>query len=121
MPSIEIKQMFKDFQAIGDVLNISCNKEGARFEVDGVDGSMNTTIGFPDPSAIPANGTETIIDMKAACANDFSLKYLNYFVKATASEHVCIELITAQPMKFSYPLGQIGFVNFYLAPKLEDL
>ena len=120
MPSLEIKQMFKDFQAIGDVLNISCNKEGVCFEVDGVDGSMNTIIAFPDPSAVPANGNETIIDMKKACANDFSLKYLNYFVKATAAEQVSMELITAQPMKFSYPLGEIGFVSFYLAPKIEE-
>jgi proliferating cell nuclear antigen len=50
-----------------------------------------------------------------------SVKFLSTFCKATGlSPTVRLELTDKKPMLVEYSLGEVGYVRFYLAPKIGD-
>lgn len=63
----------------------------------------------------------TTIHMRQPANVSVSLKFLSQFTKATPlSETVRLEFTNDCPMCIEYPIGQMGFIRFYLAPKVEE-
>lgn len=51
----------------------------------------------------------------------FALRYLNSFTKATSlSESVTISLSSELPVVVEYKIADMGYIRYYLAPKIED-
>jgi proliferating cell nuclear antigen len=51
----------------------------------------------------------------------FAARYLNYFTKASSlASHVSISMSPEIPIVVEYSLGDLGYIRFYLAPKIED-
>ena len=52
---------------------------------------------------------------------NFALRYLNFFTKATPlSEAVTLSMSKDVPLVVEYKIGEMGYIRYYLAPKIED-
>ncbi|ERN09641.1 hypothetical protein AMTRI_Chr08g160360 [Amborella trichopoda] len=119
MPSSEFATICKDLSTIGDTVMISVTKEGVRFSTKGDIGSanivcrQNTSVDKPEEA--------TIIEMQEPVSLTFALRYLNSFTKATPlSSSVTISLSSELPVVVEYKIADMGYLRFYLAPKIED-
>ncbi|XP_072994626.1 proliferating cell nuclear antigen-like [Typha latifolia] len=119
MPSQEFARICKDLSSIGDTVVISVTKEGVKFSTRGDIGSanivcrQNVTVDKPDES--------TIIEMKDPVSLTFALRYMNSFAKATPlSNTVTISLSSELPVVVEYNIAEMGYIRFYLAPKVEE-
>jgi len=51
----------------------------------------------------------------------FALRYMNSFTKATPlSNTVTISMSPDLPVVVEYKIAEMGYVRFYLAPKMEE-
>lgn len=119
MPSQEFLRICKDLSNIGDTVVISVTKEGVKFSTRGDIGNanivcrQNTTVDKPEDS--------TIIQMKEPVSLTFALRYMNSFTKATSlSSSVTISMSSDLPIVVEYKIADMGYLRFYLAPKIED-
>ncbi|KAM7499331.1 hypothetical protein LguiA_023745 [Lonicera macranthoides] len=63
----------------------------------------------------------TIIEMKEPVSLTFALRYMNSFTKATPlANQVTISLSADLPVVVEYRIAEMGYVRFYLAPKIEE-
>lgn len=63
----------------------------------------------------------TIIEMQEPVSLTFALRYLNSFTKATPlSVTVMISLSSDLPVVVEYKIADMGYVRYYLAPKIEE-
>lgn len=61
------------------------------------------------------------VDVKTTVKNLFSLPFLNSFNKAAGlSDQVTLKLSENIPLAVEFKMGQLGHLQFYLAPKLSD-
>jgi proliferating cell nuclear antigen len=70
-----------------------------------------------------AEKSEDQIDIKCeekvACS--YGLQYLNSFAKASSlSNQVALYISSQFPLMIEYEIEQMGYVKFYLAPKMDD-
>lgn len=64
---------------------------------------------------------QTIIDISEPVALTFALRYLNSFAKSTSlSNTVTINMTKELPIVVEYQIADMGYLRFYLAPKIED-
>lgn len=62
-----------------------------------------------------------VIDMNEPVSLTFALRYMNSFTKATPlSSTVTISLSSDLPVVVEYKIAEMGYVRFYLAPKIEE-
>lgn len=62
-----------------------------------------------------------MIDMNEAVSLTFALRYLNSFTKATTlSNTVTLSMSKELPVVVEYKIADIGYIRFYLAPKIEE-
>ncbi|OWM66725.1 hypothetical protein CDL15_Pgr010376 [Punica granatum] len=109
MPSAEFARICKDLSSIGDTVVISVTKEGVKFSTRGDIGTAN----------IPEEAT--IIEMTEPVTLTFALRYMNSFTKATPlSNTVTISLSSELPVVVEYKIAEMGYIRFYLAPKIEE-
>lgn len=119
MPSREFERIVRDLQVLGDTCTIAVTKEGIRFGVSGAIGSGN--ILTRATSASEKEEEHVLIDMEEPVELNFALRYLNFFTKATAlSETVVISMSPEVPVVVEYPIGEFGYVKYYLAPKIDE-
>ncbi|KAK9055335.1 hypothetical protein SSX86_026418 [Deinandra increscens subsp. villosa] len=134
MPSSEFARICKDLSSIGDTgdqkneklldrlllaVVISVTKEGVKFSTRGDIGTanvvcrQNTTVDKPEEA--------TIIEMNEPVSLTFALRYMNSFTKASPlSSTVTISLSSELPVVVEYKIAEMGYVRFYLAPKIEE-
>merc|ERR1719346_362738 len=61
------------------------------------------------------------IQCQEPVAQTFAMRYLNFFTKATTlSKSVTLSLSPEVPLMVEYPVDEIGYVRYYLAPKIEE-
>jgi proliferating cell nuclear antigen PCNA len=61
------------------------------------------------------------IEMEEPVELNFALRYLNFFTKATAlSSRVVISMSPDVPIVVEYPIEEVGYVKYYLAPKIDE-
>ncbi|XP_059666363.1 proliferating cell nuclear antigen-like [Cornus florida] len=119
MPSAEFARIAKDLSTIGDTVVISVSKEGVKFSTRGDIGTanivcrQNTSVDKPEEA--------TIIEMQEPVSLTFALRYMNSFTKATPlSNQVTISLSSDLPVVVEYKIAEMGYIRFYLAPKIEE-
>lgn len=62
-----------------------------------------------------------IIEMQEPVSLTFALRYMNSFTKATPlANQVTISLSSELPVVVEYKIAEMGYIRFYLAPKIEE-
>ncbi|XP_076900729.1 proliferating cell nuclear antigen-like [Bidens hawaiensis] len=119
MPSTEFARICKDLSSIGDTVMISVTKEGIKFSTKGDIGTanivcrQNTSVDKPEEA--------TIIEMQTPVSLTFALRYMNSFTKATPlASQVTVSLSSELPVVVEYKIAEMGYLRFYLAPKIEE-
>ncbi|CAN1232062.1 Proliferating cell nuclear antigen [Linum grandiflorum] len=103
MPSAEFTRICKDLATIGDT--------GGDIGSANVVLRHNTTV---DKEA-------TIIEMNEPVSLTFALRYMNSFTKAAPlSSTVTLSLSAELPIVVEYKIAEMGYIRFYLAPKIEE-
>jgi proliferating cell nuclear antigen len=118
MPAEEFQRIVRDLQVLGDTCTIACTKEGIRFSVSGAIGTGNI---LTRANASDKESEQVVIDMEEPVELNFALRYLAFFTKATKlSDSVIISMSPDVPVVVEYPIGDVGHIKFYLAPKIEE-
>jgi len=65
---------------------------------------------------------ETVhIELEEPVSLTFALRYLNFFTKATGlSGQVTLSMTPDIPLVVEYPIEEVGYVRYFLAPKIDD-
>lgn len=116
LPSAGFRALCRDLGTMGDVVTLRCTKEGVRFVTESEEhGRCEVTLGASGERGveIETNGAE--LDL------GFSLRYLNLFAQATPlSDAVVLHLSTQYPLVVEYPMGEAGYVKYYLAARVAE-
>lgn len=119
MPSGEFQRICRDLSQIGDSVQITCTKDGVRFSVSGDLGTGNVKLS--QTANVDKEEEAVIIEMQEAVSLTFALRYLNSFTKATPlSAQVQLSMSADVPLVVEYKIEDMGYVRYYLAPKIED-
>lgn len=118
MPSGDLQKICRDLSNIGDVVKITSKPEKLELLVEGDFASqsieIHNTTSETDTSTIGHNTASPVSEV-------FSLKYLNMFTKSTnLSQNVELYLKQGKPMILLYKVGNLGRVQYALAPKVSD-
>eukprot|EP01116_Phalansterium_solitarium_P025069 TRINITY_DN9408_c0_g2_i1.p1 TRINITY_DN9408_c0_g2~~TRINITY_DN9408_c0_g2_i1.p1 ORF type:complete len:263 (+),score=77.92 TRINITY_DN9408_c0_g2_i1:97-885(+) len=120
MPSSEFQRICRDMTILGDTVVISTTKEGVKFSVTGDLGTGNITC-RPSSEVDTKEGDAVTIELEEPVQLTFALRYLNFFTKATAlSDSVSLSMSADVPLVTEYKIEDLGFVRYYLAPKIDD-
>jgi len=120
MSSEEFQRVCRDLSTIGESALIQATKDQVIFEVKGElgNGSIHIRSGG---SVDKKESAATSISLRQPAAVSVSLKFLSQFTKATPlSDEVKIEFTNDCPVLVEYPIGEMGYIRFYLAPKVDD-
>ncbi|GAB2242990.1 hypothetical protein Droror1_Dr00019765 [Drosera rotundifolia] len=94
-------------------------KEGVKFSTTGDIGTAN--IVCRQNTTVEKRKDQTIIEMNEPVTLTFALRYMNSFTKATPlSNTVTISLSSELPVVVEYKIAEMGYIRFYLAPKIEE-
>jgi len=120
MSGSEFQRICRDLTILGDTVVISATKEGVKFSVSGDLGNGNITC--RPSSEVDAKQEETTsISLDEPVQLTFALRYLNFFTKATPlSSLVSLSMSKDVPLVVEYRIDDLGYVRYYLAPKIED-
>ncbi|BFZ17814.1 hypothetical protein BsWGS_20853 [Bradybaena similaris] len=119
MPSGEFQRICRDLSQLGDSVVIACTKEGIKFSASGELGTGN--IKLCQNSSTDKEEEAVVVDMNEAVCLTFALRYLNFFTKATPlSGQVTLSMSQDVPLVVEYKIAELGYLRFYLAPKIED-
>jgi len=119
MPAAEFARICRDLSQIGESVVICCTKEGVRFSCSGDMGSGN--IKLAQTANVDKEEEAVVIEMQEACTLTFALQYLNYFTKASPlASQVTLSMSPDVPLVTEYKIGDMGYIRYYLAPKIED-
>lgn len=119
MPSAEFQRICRDLSQIGDSVRITCTKEGIKFSTSGDLGTGNVKLS--QTANVDKDEEAVIIEMQEAVSLTFALRYLNSFTKASPlSAQVQLSMSADVPLVVEYKIQDVGYVRYYLAPKIED-
>jgi len=119
MPSTEFMRICRDL-SFGDTLTMKVTKDEISFSVTGDLGSG--TMSLRCSTATDEEQPEaTFIDSKEDISQSFALRYLQSFIKATPlSKVVTLRMSIAIPLLVEYKIDELGYIRYYLAPKIND-
>ena len=118
MPSVEFQRICRDLATIGDTVSISVTKDGVKFSTAGDIGDANIMC---RQNATDEKEKMISIELNEPVNLTFALRYLNSFTKATPlSDQVMLRLSSQLPIVVQYVVEGIGYVAYFLAPKIED-
>ncbi|XP_039052561.1 proliferating cell nuclear antigen 2-like [Hibiscus syriacus] len=129
MPSSEFAKICKDLASLGDTVVISVTKEGVKFSTAGDIGTANIVLRqntavdkvCPLSCHVIVSRRSYIIEINNPVSMTFALRYMNSFTKATPlSNTVSISLSSELPVVVEYKIAEMGYIRFFLAPKIED-
>lgn len=110
------QQMINTFGGFGDTVNWKVNNKGIKWTVKGETGVGGRFVKNTEQSTT----SKFKLDLKQEVDEDFNLKYLLIFVKASGlSDEVHMKIQPNEPMTVTFPIGNLEFgkMSFYLAPK----
>jgi proliferating cell nuclear antigen len=119
MPSAEFQRIIRDLQVLGESCTISCTKEGVKFSASGEVGTGNVLV--RQNTTAEKDEDKVMIEMDEPVELTFALRYLNFFTKATSlGPTVILSMSPEVPVVVEYPIGETGFIKYYLAPKIDE-
>ncbi|KNC51754.1 proliferating cell nuclear antigen [Thecamonas trahens ATCC 50062] len=121
MPSAEFARICRDLSVIGDTVVITTTKEGVTFASKGELGTGKIALRQSAAIDDDADSPGVSIELQEPVSQSFALRYLSFFTKATPlAPTVTISMSNGVPLVVEYPVGDMGHIRFYLAPKVED-
>ncbi|XP_065171456.1 proliferating cell nuclear antigen-like [Atheta coriaria] len=119
MPSVEFARICRDLAQFGESIVISCTKEGVKFSSSGDIGSANVKLA--QTSNFEKEEESVTIEMQDPVSLTFACQYLNSFTKATPlSAQVQLSMSADVPLVVEYTVPELGYIRYYLAPKIEE-
>jgi len=119
LTSTEYRRICTDMSFLGDTLNIEISKENLIFEIDGDIGKGR--IVFQKSTASKNKEDVKNFSTVETISSSFALRYLTNFAKATPlCEIVLIKISKDLPIQVEFGVNEIGFLRYYLAPKLFE-
>eukprot|EP00730_Choanoeca_flexa_P009745 TRINITY_DN1308_c0_g1_i1.p1 TRINITY_DN1308_c0_g1~~TRINITY_DN1308_c0_g1_i1.p1 ORF type:complete len:282 (+),score=85.07 TRINITY_DN1308_c0_g1_i1:67-846(+) len=119
LPSGEFSKIIRDLSTIGESVEIKVDKEGISFSASGDSGKGTVCLAANPSVDDESDGVE--INLEEEVTLNFALRYLNFFTKATSlSDTVTLSLSQEVPLCVEYTIGEVGFIKYYLAPKIEE-
>jgi proliferating cell nuclear antigen len=98
---------------------ISVTKEGVKFSTGGDIGTAN--IVCRQNTSVDKADDQIVVEMDEPVTLTFALRYLNSFTKATPlSSTVTLSMSKELPIAVEYKIADMGYIRFYLAPKIEE-
>jgi len=120
MPAVEFQKTCANLTTWGDAVAVSASKEGVSFSVSGELGKGNVNI-KQGAAADAEEGEATTIELNEPVNLTFALRKLCAFTRATAlSTCVSLSLSDDVPLAVEYTISELGYIRYYLAPKIED-
>jgi len=120
MPSNEFQRICRDMAVLGETVIIGATKEGVKFSVSGELGTGNVMC-KPSTSTDAKQEEAVTIKIEDAVQLTFALRYLNFFTKATSlSGSVVLSMSKDVPLVVEYRIDDLGFIRYFLAPKIEE-
>merc|ERR1712048_378660 len=120
MPSAEFQKICRDLKEFGETMQMKASKEGITFSVQGDMGAGNVLLKPREAEKPEEKVTLTVHEPVTAT---FALRYLVNFSKAAPlCGLVEIGLGPDAPLLVKYQLetGDNGYMQFYLAPKIDE-
>merc|ERR1712056_15393 len=120
MPSSEFQKICRDLKEFGETMQIKASKDGITFSVQGDVGSGNVLL-KPRDSDKPEE--KVSLSVTEPVTATFALRYLVNFAKAAPlCGSVELGLGPDAPLlvKYNHETGDNGYMQFYLAPKIDD-
>ncbi|KAI9318412.1 proliferating cell nuclear antigen [Dichotomocladium elegans] len=119
MSSARFQEIVRDLQAMNDSVTIECTKEGIKFGNEGEVAKSSVTL--KANTMIDNEEDATVIELQQTVCMTFSIKYLVNFSKATPlSSRVSLSMSNDVPLLVEYKLEDLGYIRYYLAPKIGD-
>ncbi|CAG8704071.1 15076_t:CDS:2 [Dentiscutata erythropus] len=118
MPSSEFQRICRDLMVVSESVTIDVSKGEIKFTAEGELGTGNVKL---KPTSTIDKPEESItIELGQTVSLQFSLKYLSNFTRGTPlSEQVMLCLSDNMPLLVEYKMD-IGYIRYYLAPKVGD-
>lgn len=118
MSSSEFVSICKDFTQLSDSLKIHVVDSKAIFSINGKAGAGKLTLKGNNAEKIEDQVT-IVCQEEVTCS--YGLQYLNSFAKASSlSGVVSLNISPKYPLMIEYEMDNIGFIKFYLAPKMDE-
>jgi len=119
MSAAEFQRICKDLTILGETVTISATKEGVKFSTVGDLGKGEISV-HPSKNA-DEEEENVVVDLQEPVSLTFALRYLNFFTKATSlSKQVILSMRPEVPLVVEYTINDLGYIRYYLAPKIED-
>lgn len=119
MPAAEFQRIIRDLTVIGDSCTISVTKEGIKFSTKGDLGVGNILL--KAHQNVEKDDESVVIDMQEPVELNFAIRYLGNFTKATPlGPTVTLSLSPDVPILVDYTIANMGYVRYYLAPKIDE-
>ncbi|EDV22256.1 Proliferating cell nuclear antigen [Trichoplax sp. H2] len=119
MPASEFQRICRDLSNIGDSVKITCNKDGVQFSAQGDTGIGK--IALKQNAVIDKEDGQVSIELNDPVSLTFALRYLTFFTKATPlASTVTLSVSAKNPVAVEYRVDDIGYIRYYLAPKIEE-
>jgi len=118
MPSSEFTRICRDLKEIGESVTISATKNGVQFKCSGDIGNAEMLLKHNEAG----DSEKSIkIEMEEPIEQQFALRYLQQFSRAgVLANQVVLCFADEVPLQVYFGLDDLGFIKYYLAPKIED-
>eukprot|EP00727_Mastigamoeba_balamuthi_P004408 m51a1_g13966 Proliferating cell nuclear antigen (260) ;mRNA; f:971626-972815 len=118
MPSAEFQRICRDLSVVGDTISIAVVKSEVKFSVAGDMGKGNVSLSQGKDSDKEGGVT---LKVQEPVSLTFALRFLIMFSKASSlCDNVVLSMNPDLPLVVQYDIEEMGFVRYYLAPKIED-
>jgi len=118
MPAVEFQKTISNLGSWGEAVVIATSKNGVKFSVSGELGTGN--INIKSNSDVDSE-SGVVLEVSENVTLTFALKKLASFTKATPlSTSVSLSMSDDVPLSVEYTVEDMGYIRYYLAPKIED-
>jgi proliferating cell nuclear antigen len=115
----EYQRVIHDLITLGDNVTFEVDEDSFSLSTKGDIGDGKIVLDRTDDE----NPSDESVHLKieSHVTLTFSMKYLNNFCKATPlSSHVLLSMTKDSPLVTEYTIPNLGYIKYFLAPKIED-
>ena len=118
--SVEYQRTIHDLMTLGDNITLEVDEDSFSLSTKGEIGEGKIVLDRTDDEENPSD--ESVhLKVETPVTLTFSMKYLNNFCKATPlSSHVLLSMKKDSPLVTEYQIPNLGYVKYFLAPKIDD-
>lgn len=114
----EFSKICKELFSLSETVQVTTNPEYVQFSVEGEVGAGSVKLCANEGDK---REDQTLIEVTEAVQQQFALRYLNMFNKASSlSSQTRLLLHNEQPLVVEFKIDQLGTLKYFLAPKISD-